>query len=237
MNHRVFRLLGRHFQVALVRTRVCLFGKNCVPLTPVSLPTPVQDPPRWHGSISGGPTAKGSENGGAVTGCRHRERILSMRLDHLNLAGKLKLNGLRAEGIVTAGDLALCSAAKLDAMAEKRPRFRRWLCQRQRAIRLAASIDGLMPVDAVALVMVHRCSVTSLARQNASQLHRDLERFSGTRVGARLMRRRRPVSLRRIRQWVSAARDVTGGTGEHVRIRPRPAPGMPEMGLNLVGGC
>lgn len=236
--------------VAFRRIGEYLVGKPCLPLTPI---LPVSSEVTKNGAIApyGSTISDGcvnvrestfdvsnrvcskSASGPVPAVCgqnRHHERIFSMSLDHLQLRGKSKLLRLKAAGIVTAGDLALLSPGQINCLSGGNRPFQAWIRLHQRAIRLSASVEGLMPCDAAMLVRVHRTSVVSLARDNAAQLHRDLRRFVETEKGRRYLGRRRLAGHRKVRGWIAAARRTRSQAQLGEKTRPRPTSGRAGSG-------
>lgn len=138
----------------------------------------------------------------------HRERLLAMRLDHLKICPPRRCQQLGAVGVQTAGDLVFGDPAKIAATLPNSPRAERVLRRYRAAIRMAAAIDSMMPRDALLLVSIHRRSVASLSRESAAQLHRDLERFSLSSRGSKLVGRRGVPSLRRVKTWIATCHRI-----------------------------
>ncbi|MCC9658434.1 DUF4332 domain-containing protein [Rhodopirellula halodulae] len=132
----------------------------------------------------------------------HRERIFSMRIEHLQICNEKRCRLLAKAGIITAGDLACCAPEQIARTYKNPQRALRSIKRLRAAIRLAVAVDGMMPRDALILVAIHRRSVASLARESAATLHRDLERFSLSSQGQRLVGNRGVPSLRRVKSWV-----------------------------------
>ncbi|MEM9644905.1 MAG: DUF4332 domain-containing protein [Planctomycetota bacterium] len=135
----------------------------------------------------------------------HRARLLSMKLEHVRLCSEKRCRMLSSIGIITVGDLVtaepLAITKTLHIPAKAEATLRRY----QQAIRLAASVPGLMPRDAMLLVAIHRRTVRALAIESPALLQRDLERFAMSSRGQRQLRGRRLPSLRRIRKWIDAS--------------------------------
>ncbi len=135
----------------------------------------------------------------------HRARVFSMELRHLKLCSEKRCRRLSAIGIVTAGDLVaaepLGMTKRMKVPANAEATLRRY----QQAIRLAASVPGLMPQDAMLLVAIHRRTTRALAIESPAMLHRDMERFALSSRGQRELRGRRLPSLRRVRKWIEAS--------------------------------
>lgn len=142
----------------------------------------------------------------------HRARVLSMRLEHLQLCSLPRCRRLQQLGVVTAGDLALASPRSLAEKFRAARRAERVLSQYRRAIRLAASVPGMMPRDALLLVSVHRRSVPGIARESAAALHRDLQRYAESSSGRTQLRGRRIPSHRRLKRWIQECRQLATPT-------------------------
>ena len=121
----------------------------------------------------------------------HRERLLSMKLEHTKLCSPHRCQRLRELGIVTAGDLASVNPDQLARQFTARRKAVSVIKRYRRAIRLAASVPGMMPRDAMLLVSIHRRSVRGLASESPSALHRDLERYAESTKGRLQLRGRR----------------------------------------------
>ncbi len=137
----------------------------------------------------------------------HRDRLLSMRIEHTRICSQQRCQMLRAIGVVTAGDLLTCDTKRLqkDGLPAKSLR----LVHRYRpAIRLAASVQGMMPRDAQLLISVHRRSVQGIADESPAALHRDLVRFSLSTKGRRLIRGRKIPSIRRLKKYISTCKQA-----------------------------
>ena len=133
----------------------------------------------------------------------HRERLLSMKLEHTRLCSAHRCERLNQLGIVTAGDLASVDPQRLANHFSARRRAANVFKRYRRAIRLAASVPGMMPRDAMLLISVHRRSVRGLASESPSALHRDLKRYAESTKG-RLQLRGRPIpSTRRLKRWIN----------------------------------
>ncbi|TWT66040.1 hypothetical protein CA85_29020 [Allorhodopirellula solitaria] len=138
----------------------------------------------------------------------HRARLLAMRLEHLNLCPPTRCSQLAAIGIITAGDLVYSEPVKVAATFRSPERAERAIRRYRAAIKLALGIESMMPRDALLLVAIHRRSVASVARESAAQLHRDLERFSLSSRGSKLIGGRNVPSLRRVKSWVASCREM-----------------------------
>lgn len=141
----------------------------------------------------------------------HRQRLLSMRLEHVQLCNRNRCRRLAKLGIHTAGDLAIADPERLAAHFTASRKALRVLQQYRRAIRFAASVPGLMPRDAMLLVSIHRRSARALASESAAQLHRDLLRFSESSQGQVQLRGRRLPSTRRIKRWIEQCEQLASG--------------------------
>lgn len=138
----------------------------------------------------------------------HRERLLSMRIEHLRLVTNKRQAWLAEAGFITAGDLATC---RLDQVATQRGWNRRTQARvrrLQRAVRMAASIDRMMPRDAMLLIAIHRRDVQALACETAAGLRRDLERFALSSRGERFLGTRHLPSVRRLKEWIRISEEV-----------------------------
>ncbi|TWU24196.1 hypothetical protein Pla52o_21220 [Novipirellula galeiformis] len=135
----------------------------------------------------------------------HRERLLSMRLEHTKLCSESRAARFREFGIDTAGDLVTADLRKL---VEKFPSPRkavRVIKRYRQAIRLSAKVPGMMPYDALLLISIHRRSVRGLAMETPMTLYRDLQRYAESTPGRKLLRGRRLPSVKRIRRWITAS--------------------------------
>lgn len=138
----------------------------------------------------------------------HRERLLAMKLDYLQICSSKRCGQLAAVGVQTAGDLVFGDPKKIASTFDNSQRAERAIRRYRTAIRMALAIESMMPRDALMLVSIHRRSVSSLARESAAQLHRDLERFSLSTRGSKLVGRRGVPSLRRVKAWVATCRGL-----------------------------
>lgn len=138
----------------------------------------------------------------------HRERLLAMRLEHLSLCSPRRCAQLADLGVETAGDLLWCDASAIASTFGAPDRAGRAMERFQAAVRLALDVDGMTPRDAMLLLAIHRRSADSLARETAATLRRDLERFSLSSQGSRLVGRRGIPSHRRIKTWITRCRDA-----------------------------
>jgi hypothetical protein len=148
----------------------------------------------------------------------HRQSVLAMELAHAQLCSPIRCQRLAQAGIITCEDLCRADVIRLAKTFRASRRALTMLNLYRRSIRLAAAIDGLSPVDAMALVSVHRRTVSSLAQQSAAMLHRDLDRFSQSSAGRMLLRGRRLPSTKRIATWIQKAKATVGPTNYPVRI-------------------
>jgi hypothetical protein len=133
----------------------------------------------------------------------HRERLLSMRLEHTKICGPRRCQRLRRLGIVTAGDLSNANPERLAIHFAAPRKALRVIRQYRRAIRFAAAVPGMMPRDALLLISIHRRSVRGLASESAPVLHRDLERFAESTQGRLQLRGRQIPSTRRLKRWIA----------------------------------
>ncbi|MEM6979748.1 MAG: DUF4332 domain-containing protein [Planctomycetota bacterium] len=132
-----------------------------------------------------------------------------MQICHLKICRPGRAEQLKAFGIRTANDLLWCDVNVIAAQFDAPFRAKRALSRLQTAIRLAVTIDTMTPRDAMLLVAIHRSTVGSLACEHAATLRRDLERFSMSTRGRRLVGRRGIPSLRRLKQWIATSRQTT----------------------------
>jgi hypothetical protein len=133
----------------------------------------------------------------------HRERLLSMRLEHTKLCSPRRCERFRQLGIVTAGDLSGANPERL-AMHFGAPRKAlSMIKQYRRAIRFATAVPGMMPRDALLLISIHRRSARGLACESPAALYRDLERFAESSKGRLQLRGRRIPSVRRLKRWIA----------------------------------
>ena len=137
------------------------------------------------------------------TEASHRERLLSMRLEHTNLCSPRRSARLRDLGVVTAGDLSLADPHWLARQFGAPRKALAVIKQYRRAIRFAAAVPGMMPRDALLLISIHRRSVRGLASESPAALHRDLERFAESTKGRLQLRGRRIPSTRRLKRWIA----------------------------------
>ena len=134
----------------------------------------------------------------------HRDRLMSMRIEHTKLCSRDRCEQLASFGIETAGDLVTADLKSL-ALKFVSPRKAVGILKKYRhAIRFAATVPGMMPRDALLLISIHRRNVRGLAMESPLMLYRDLHRFAQSSAGQRLTSGRRLPSLRRIRRWISA---------------------------------
>ncbi len=137
----------------------------------------------------------------------HRERLFSMRLQHIKLCGARRCEKFAKAKIISVGDLASCDpikvAQKIGAPQKAVATIKRY----RRCIHLAASVAGLMPRDADLLIQVHRGSVRSIAQESPAVLHRDLLRYAESTVGRRFVGSRRLPSLRKVKSWVATCQN------------------------------
>ena len=132
----------------------------------------------------------------------HRQRVLSMKIAHIGICSPNRAERLAGLNLISAGDLAVADPAAIAKHFGAPRKAASMLRHYRRAIRLAASVPGMMPRDAMLLVSVHRRSIRGLARETPGGLYRDLQRFAESTQGQSLMRGRRLPSTRRIKQWI-----------------------------------
>lgn len=138
----------------------------------------------------------------------HRERLLSMKLEHTKLCSPHRCQRLKSLGIVTAGDLASANPDQLSRQFTAPRRAIGVIKRYRRAIRLAAAVPGMMPRDAILLVSIHRRSVRGLASESPSALYRDLERYAESTKGRLQLRGRRIPSTRRLKRWIAECETI-----------------------------
>jgi len=138
----------------------------------------------------------------------HREWLYAMQLRHLKLCSPARCDLLENAGIVSAGDLMAADIESLARHIGATETAARTLKRFRRAIRLAASISGMMPNDAILLFCIHRRSPQALAIESAVGLHRDLQRFALSTRGQRRLRGRRVPSIKRLRRWIASSKAV-----------------------------
>ena len=151
-----------------------------------------------------GASSPGDHGGNQVVAPgNHRERVLSMSVAHSRLCSVQRCERLASFGIETIGDLARCHPEQVATHFTAKKKAARVITQYRRAVRLSASVPGLLPRDAMLLVSIHRRSVRGLAMESPGQLQRDLERFAESSRGRHQLRGRRLPSLRRIKRWIA----------------------------------
>ncbi|KAA1259560.1 hypothetical protein LF1_20940 [Rubripirellula obstinata] len=133
----------------------------------------------------------------------HRQRVLSMKIAHIGICSPQRAKRLAALNLISAGDLAVADPSTLAKHFGAPRKAASMLRHYRRAIRLAASVPGMMPRDAMLLVSVHRRSIRGLASETPGSLYRDLQRFAESSQGRSLLRGRRLPSTRRIKQWIT----------------------------------
>jgi len=133
---------------------------------------------------------------------QHRERLLSMELTHTKLCSEKRCEELRSMGIVTNGDLIAADLKTLSARFGAPKKAAQLLKRYRQAIRFALAVPAMMPRDALLLISIHRRSVRGLAMETPAMLYRDLQRFSESSQGQRLLRGRRLPSIKRLRRWI-----------------------------------
>jgi len=148
----------------------------------------------------------------------HRERLLSMKLEHTKLCSIRRCERLQCMGMVTTGDLARADltslAERFGAPSKALPVLKRY----HRAIRFAASVPGMMPRDALLLISIHRRSVRGLALESPARLYRDLERFAESTQGRKQLRGRRIPSVRRLKKWITECETVANASPFHTLV-------------------
>jgi hypothetical protein len=153
-----------------------------------------------------------------------------MSLKHTRLCSESRCEELARHGIVTAGDLASADPADLVNRLGVSVKAVGVLRRYRRAIRLSASVPGMMPCDALLLISIHRRSIRGLALESSAALHRDLQRFALSTKGRRLLKGRRLPSVRRIRKWISVCQSIAKQAASihaptRSRQHARPQPG------------
>jgi len=153
----------------------------------------------------------------------HRARILSMDLEHTRLCNPHRCVRLRHVGIVTAGDLAVCDPATVANRLGGGIKTLATLKRYRRAIRFSAAVPTMMPMDAMLLIHLHRRSLRGLAQESPAALCRDIQRFSLSTKGQRLLRGRPLPSVRRLKHWIAGCqatmrRVVNGATSGQVPV-------------------
>ena len=148
----------------------------------------------------------------------HRERLLSMQLQHAKVCSPQRCRRLNSMGITTTGDLATADLPKLAARFGAPKKALKVLKQYRRAIRFSASVPGMMPRDALLLISIHRRSVRGLAMESPARLHRDLERFAESTQGRQQLRGRRIPSTRRLKKWITECETATRGARLHALV-------------------
>lgn len=131
-----------------------------------------------------------------------------MRIEHTRLLNPKRCETLRSIGVVTAGDLACCDPAAISAMIGGSVKTTAVLARNRRAVRLAAAVPGMMPLDGMLLINIHRRSLRGLAIESPAALYRDLQRFAISTKGRRFLKGRQVPSLRRLKKWIAACDSV-----------------------------
>tara|TARA_R110002049_G_scaffold47902_1_gene138349 strand:- start:36943 stop:37623 length:681 start_codon:yes stop_codon:yes gene_type:complete len=139
---------------------------------------------------------------------QHRAWLLSMRIEHIRICSPARCDALRKVGVVTAGDLATSDPARLAVRLGGTVKAAAVLKRYRRAVRLAASVPGMMPLDAMLLINIHRRSLRGLAIESPAALYRDLQRFAISTKGRRLLKGRKVPSIRRLKKWIQACEPV-----------------------------
>ena len=135
----------------------------------------------------------------------HRGRVLGLSLTHSRLCRPRRAERLRQLGVHNCGDLLDIDLQAVADHFRSRNRALWQLRMYRRAVRLATSVDGLQPADALILVAIHRRTSSSLARSESTELTGDIRRFAETSVGRGLMAGRRPPGAKRVARWIAAA--------------------------------
>ncbi|QDT03640.1 hypothetical protein K227x_20240 [Rubripirellula lacrimiformis] len=168
--------------------------------------------PHCHAKIDGKHhTARRQSSGG------HRQRLLSMRIEHIRICSPKRCERLAELGIITAGDLAAANPERLASHFTASRKALRVIQQYRRSIRFAASVPGMMPRDAMLLVSIHRRGVRGLACESAAALHRDLQRFAESSQGQAQLRGRRLPSTRRLKRWINECETITSNVSMRTR--------------------
>jgi hypothetical protein len=131
-----------------------------------------------------------------------------MKIAHIGICSPQRAKRLAEMKIISAGDLAIADPAILAKHFGAPRKAASMLRHYRRAIRLAASVPGMMPRDALLLVSIHRRSIRGLASETPGSLYRDLQRFAESTQGQSLLRGRRLPSVRRIKQWIMQCETV-----------------------------
>ncbi len=179
---------------------------------------PAADQPMIAGKIGeGGVVRNANGQGSTASDCsltestvppaNHRAWLLSKRLSHIKICSPSRCEKLAKFGIITAGDLAKVDAEQLVAQMQVPPSAVRSLKRYRAAIRLSASIPGMMPRDAQLLIRIHRHSIRAIALDSPAELYRDLQRYAHSSNGQRLVGDRRLPSLRKVKAWVHTCRN------------------------------
>ena len=138
----------------------------------------------------------------------HRAWLLSMKIEHTRICGTARCEALQKAGVLTAGDLATCDPARLAVRVGGNVKAAAILKRYRRAIRFAASVPGMMPLDAMLLINIHRRSLRGLAIESPAALYRDLQRFALSTKGQRVLKGRQLPSVRRLKKWIRACENV-----------------------------
>ncbi len=146
----------------------------------------------------------------------HRQRLMSMQFEHTRLCSKKRCDRLRDLGISTVGDLATADPKRVASGFGAPRKAIGVLKQYRRAVRLAASVPGMMPRDAHLLISIHRRSIRGLADESPAALHRDLQRFAESTPGRQQLRGRRIPSTKRIKRWIAACETHARRMPSHV---------------------
>jgi hypothetical protein len=149
-------------------------------------------------------------NDAPVPAANHRAWLLSKELSHIKICSPKRCEKLAKHGVVTAGDLAKVDIESLVIQMDAPTSAIRSLKRYSAAIRLAASVPGMMPRDAQLLIRIHRHSIRSIAMDTPAILHQDLQRFAHSTVGQKLIGERRLPSMRKVKSWIMTCRNQDG---------------------------
>jgi hypothetical protein len=150
-------------------------------------------------------------NDSPVLAANHRAWLLSKELSHIKICNSKRCDKLAQHGVITAGDLAEVDVESLVIQMNAPASAIRSLKRYSAAIRLAASVPGMMPRDAQLLIRIHRHSIRAIAMDTPAILYQDLQRFAHSTVGQKLIGERRLPSMRKVKGWIVTCRDQEGG--------------------------
>lgn len=142
---------------------------------------------------------------------RPRRSKQQVPLSDLKFATKNQLAQLRQAGIVTAGDLARCDPQKLAEQKLMPIAALGWLKRQRRAAKLFIRLGPLKYFDATLLLAIHRKSIPLMASENPVRLYRDIQRFSLSSSGIRLLGTKPSPTQKQIERWVKAAKRLHPG--------------------------